>query len=101
MSRPRKQEVDYFPAKRTAIVPKKRESVYLKSQGKCVDCGSVCGGGWASNWNGRVRTFELNGTHEIHHVIPLLKGGTSDDSNLILLCIDCHKTRHDIERGIK
>jgi len=84
---------------RPGIGPKKREVVYLKSQGKCVDCGMICGGGWVSNWSGRVKTFELNGTHEIHHIIPVYKGGTFNNKNLILLCIPCHKKRHDIERG--
>jgi 5-methylcytosine-specific restriction endonuclease McrA len=84
---------------RPSIGPKNREAIYLKSQGKCIDCGLVCGGGWVVNWSGRVRTFELTGTHEIHHIIPLNKGGTSDSKNLILLCIPCHKKRHDIEKG--
>ena len=68
-------------AERKNISPKKRETVYLKSHGKCVDCGAVCSGGWETNWSGIIRTFKLKGTHEIHHVIPLLRGGSSDSDN--------------------
>lgn len=30
----------------------------------------------------------------VHHIIPLSKGGSSDESNLQLLCYQCHKKRH-------
>jgi len=30
----------------------------------------------------------------VHHVVPLTRGGTSIDSNLITLCEDCHKFIH-------
>lgn len=93
MSRPKKAIAYQI---RVSINPKMRESIYLKSQGKCVDCGLACGGGWVYNWGGRIKTFELNGTHEIHHVIPIYKGGTTKNDNLILLCISCHKKRHNI-----
>jgi 5-methylcytosine-specific restriction endonuclease McrA len=83
--------------KRKLIPVKTRERVYLKSLGKCVDCGLTCGGGWHANWSGRVKTFELNGTHEIHHIIPVSKGGNESIDNLILLCISCHRNRHTKE----
>ncbi|HOE18067.1 MAG TPA: HNH endonuclease [Syntrophorhabdaceae bacterium] len=27
---------------------------------------------------------------EVHHIIPLSKGGTHDESNLMSLCTSCH-----------
>lgn len=30
-------------------------------------------------------------TLEVDHVIPVAKGGTSDDSNLITACLDCNR----------
>lgn len=32
--------------------------------------------------------------HEVHHIRPLSKGGTTTLANLILLCKNCHKGRH-------
>ena len=29
-------------------------------------------------------------TEEVHHIIPLSKGGTHDPSNLMALCKSCH-----------
>lgn len=42
---------------------------------KCLDCGA---------------TEKLH----THHIIPLSKGGLTANSNLILLCHDCHAKRH-------
>jgi len=38
----------------------------------------------------------------VDHVIPKFKGGTNNDSNLQLLCRDCHriKTFHESNEGI-
>lgn len=30
----------------------------------------------------------------VHHIVPLSKGGDSDESNLQLLCYKCHKKKH-------
>lgn len=32
--------------------------------------------------------------HEVHHIKPLSRGGTTTKANLILLCKDCHDDRH-------
>ena len=32
----------------------------------------------------------VNPSKETHHIIPLKKGGTNDDSNLMALCLSCH-----------
>lgn len=36
---------------------------------------------------------------EVHHVIPLSRGGTNHKTNLITLCEKCHKKRHRHLRG--
>ena len=41
-----------------------------------------------ANLEGRIQT--CNGC-EIHHIVPLSKGGKSEWDNLILLCPNCHK----------
>ena len=33
-------------------------------------------------------------TQEIHHILPLSRGGTHDESNLCALCRSCHNKRH-------
>jgi 5-methylcytosine-specific restriction enzyme A len=38
---------------------------------------------------------------ECDHVVSLDDGGTNDDSNLQLLCIECHKNKTAIDRGYK
>jgi 5-methylcytosine-specific restriction endonuclease McrA len=32
---------------------------------------------------------------DVHHIIPLSRGGTSTMGNLISLCKDCHEARHN------
>lgn len=88
--------------KRIKISAKDRERTFLRDKGKCIDCGLLCGGGWKI-WKPSVRHFELDGTHEIHHIIPIEKGGETVFDNLVLLCIPCHLKRHKImkEGGLK
>lgn len=31
---------------------------------------------------------------EVHHIVPLSKGGTNDESNLMSLCRSCHEKIH-------
>lgn len=31
---------------------------------------------------------------EVHHVIPLSRGGTNDPDNLVTLCRTCHRASH-------
>jgi len=35
---------------------------------------------------------------EVHHILPLKRGGTHDESNLMSLCKSCHNKKH-IELG--
>jgi 5-methylcytosine-specific restriction endonuclease McrA len=82
---------------RKPLRAKYREKIFLKSQGKCSDCGEPCSGYW-DLFRGKKTVFHLNQTHEIHHLIPVKFGGNNKLKNLILLCLACHKERHDNQR---
>ena len=54
----------------------RKKKAFLKRGGSvCQECGKV-------------------GHVELHHIIRLVDGGSNDDSNLILLCFDCHRSKH-------
>lgn len=36
---------------------------------------------------------------ELDHIVPLMWGGSNDDSNLQLLCVTCHKIKTSKELG--
>ncbi len=36
---------------------------------------------------------------EVHHKIPLIKGGNDTQDNLISLCYECHKNEHKLNRS--
>lgn len=36
---------------------------------------------------------------EVHHKIPIAKGGTNTEDNLISLCYECHKNEHKSNRS--
>ncbi|PEM10734.1 HNH endonuclease [Bacillus wiedmannii] len=38
------------------------------------------------------------GELDIHHIVPLAKGGTNRISNLVALCLECHGRIHGINR---
>jgi len=40
--------------------------------------------------NKRFTSFELR----VHHMIPLSKGGSNNDTNLQTLCDNCHNSKH-------
>ena len=37
-----------------------------------------------------------NGGMELHHIVPLYKGGEDKSDNIIVLCSECHKNKHNI-----
>lgn len=57
-----------------------RKEVFARDQGKCQDRsnGIKCG----------------KPGKDVHHVIPLSRGGTTTKGNLITVCQDCHDRRH-------
>lgn len=36
----------------------------------------------------------LKPAKDVHHIIPLSRGGTTTKSNMIHICADCHSARH-------
>jgi len=55
-----------------------REFVIERDNFTCQDCGE----------------FLMDIGLEAHHIKPLFKGGTNQETNLITLCHKCHKYRH-------
>ena len=47
--------------------------------------------------------FKESNYLELHHIIPKVRGGKDDESNLIKICSECHGKAHDVsfanERG--
>lgn len=56
---------------------------YIKAHPLCEECEK----------HGRLTTAE-----EVHHILPLSRGGTHDTDNLLSLCRSCHNKAH-IELG--
>ncbi|MCP3721741.1 HNH endonuclease [Paraburkholderia sp. CNPSo 3272] len=56
---------------------KTRKRIAVEQQFKCQRCGCV--------W--------LPWRDQVDHDVPLEQGGSNDDSNLRLLCDDCHKLK--------
>jgi len=56
-------------------------SVLNKRKGKesvCMNCG-----------------FDVSCALDLHHIIPVVDGGTDDDDNKMTLCANCHRIVHD------
>ena len=85
----------YAQINRKNFTQKEKEFIFLKFLGRCADCGRVSiNGGWGKSASRyRELSFYLGGM-EIHHIIPVVLGGTNNHRNLILLCPECHKRRH-------
>lgn len=56
---------------------KTRKRIAVEQQFRCQDCGCV--------W--------LPWRDQVDHDVPLEQGGSNDDGNLNLLCVDCHNTK--------
>ena len=50
---------------------------YIKAHPLCEEC---------------YKNNKLTSAEEVHHIIPLSKGGTHDDDNLMSLCKACHSS---------
>ena len=57
---------------------KVRESVLLRDNHRCVECGIWC------------RDFDA----DVHHLLPRSAGGNDEPSNLVTLCDGCHAAHH-------
>lgn len=42
---------------------------------------------------------ELISVFELHHIVPVFRGGRDEDSNLMLVCSNCHKVIHAYAEG--
>ncbi|MDA8227032.1 MAG: HNH endonuclease signature motif containing protein [Desulfitobacterium hafniense] len=50
---------------------------YIKANPLCEEC---------------LKNNKTNVANEVHHIIPLSKGGDSSNENLMSLCTSCHST---------
>lgn len=55
-----------------------KEKIILRDNGICQNCKQSC----------------KQYTGQVHHIIPVSKGGIDEESNLILLCSNCHTSVH-------
>lgn len=67
---------------------KYRDPVVGLYQGKCAICGWQAAEPGSKDYK---KLYLTNNGCEIHHILPVSKGGTDDISNLILLCPNHHK----------
>lgn len=63
-----------------------RAKAWKRDGGKCVDH--------------RLRG-QVIAAKDVHHIVPLSRGGTNSLSNLISLCANCHIRRHPQNRELK
>ncbi|QIL73646.1 HNH endonuclease [Diaphorobacter sp. HDW4B] len=54
---------------------KTRQKALVAGSFTCVDCGRV------------------HASNEVDHDKPLEQGGSNDQSNLVVRCVDCHKAK--------
>lgn len=62
---------------REKVSPGTRTKIINRDGGVCLRCG-----------------LEDETELEVHHIFPVNKGGTKDDSNLATLCLHCHSAAH-------
>ena len=65
------------PKIKRSVSKKTKENIFDKFLNVCAICGAP----------------ESKGLH-VHHIIPLSHGGTNDESNLMLVCKECHHRIH-------
>lgn len=75
----RYEKYDRDPAtrKRYGRAWKRIRDRYIRAHPLCEECKK----------NGR-----LTEAQEVHHILPLARGGTHDDKNLMSLCTPCHSS---------
>jgi hypothetical protein len=61
---------------------RRRREAYARDEYTCQNCGAQGG---------------THGDAELHahHIVPALRGGTHEPSNLTALCVDCHAAVHN------
>jgi len=73
--------VDARGRRRSTIPPSVRRRVLARDRHRCTTPGC-----------GATRCLEL------HHRVPVSRGGTNDPGNLITLCRSCHRSWHELDR---
>jgi len=63
-----------------------RKLCHQSSNGKCAIC---------------QRKEHKKLRHEVHHIKPVSQGGSWEQENLVLLCVECHKIIHNNSLGTK
>ena len=63
----------------------RRISVRSRTDYECQMCGEA--------------EAELHRELDVHHIIPIMAGGTNGDYNLASLCLPCHKTAEEYTRS--
>jgi 5-methylcytosine-specific restriction endonuclease McrA len=71
----------------TAVPPRVKARIYLSAEGRCKHCTRFIDGS------------ALVGQYD--HVIPLILGGKNEESNLQLLCSECHATKSRLDVKLK
>ena len=64
-------------AKRNFLTSEMKDAIIKKRGNKCQEC-------------------PCTDTLTVHHIKTLSHGGTNDDSNLEVLCVECHQKRHRV-----
>jgi len=70
-----KYQRPYDSSERYGSEWRKIRNRYIKAHPLCEEC---------------LKTERLTPAQEVHHVLPIKKGGTHDESNLMALCKSCH-----------
>jgi 5-methylcytosine-specific restriction protein A len=78
-----KYERDSTSNKRYGRAWKRIRDYYIKSHPLCEEC---------------QREGRLTPAEEVHHILPLSKGGSNETNNLMSLCKSCH-SRITVESG--
>lgn len=72
---------------RKILDPVLRRSIEQRDEGYCQCCGFGKG------------EPDFMGVFQVHHIIPVMYGGSDNKGNLILLCNNCHTLVHDYEKA--
>lgn len=73
---------DYEKYKRDPLTKKRYGSAWRKIRKRYIDNHPLC--------EECLKNGRLTKANEVHHIIPLRRGGTNDESNLMALCKSCH-----------
>ena len=79
----------------------RRIETFLTANGRCSSCGTQVGSLRVSpeqRWH--YPLLRLSGA-QVHHKVPLSRGGDHSLDNLELLCDDCHIAHHPSNQGLK